>query len=94
MAAPLDVTEALDKASQGGKLSKAELEAVAKASAALRQDFLQDAFRAIGNLTPHTTDFIGFKNCLKSMTDFLMARGFVTIGEIQALWMTIEESER
>jgi hypothetical protein len=90
----VDVAGVLDELSRGGKPSKGELEAVAHAGASLRADFLDEAFKAINTLTPRTVDFEGFKKCLKSMTDLLMKHGFVSIPEIQLLWIRIEEVER
>lgn len=90
----VDVSEVLDKIIKGGRPSKSDLEVVGEAAAGLRQDFIYDAFQAIGRLTPHTVEFEGFKNCLKSMTDYLMKHGFVTIQEIQVLWLKIQEAEK
>lgn len=90
----VDVSDVLDQIIKGEKSSKAELEAVAKAAAALRHDFITDAFRSIRELPPGTVEFEGFKNCLKSMSDHLMAHGFLTVSDTQLIWLEIQEVER
>ncbi len=94
MATKLDVSEILDRIAKDQDVTKAQLETAATAAARLRAEFLQDAFRAIGTLTPHTTDFEAFKNCLKSVIDLLLKTGFMSVSEAQLIWLRIEEVER
>jgi hypothetical protein len=94
MATRLEVSDILDRISQGTEASEAQLQKVGEAASALRDEFLKDAFQAAGTLTPHTPEFEGFKNCLKTMTDLLMKNGFVTPSEIQLIWIRVEEVER
>lgn len=89
----VDVSDVLDRVVGGAKVSKADLEAVAQSAAALRQDFIQEAFKSIAQLTPGTADFQGFKNCLSSMSDYLMAHGFIRVSDMQLVWLRIQEVE-
>jgi hypothetical protein len=90
----LTVSDILDNISQGERASEIQLEKVGEAAAALRDEFLKDAFQAAGTLTPRTNDFEAFKNCLKTITDLLMKHGFVTASEVHLIWMRVEEVER
>lgn len=94
MTVRLDVSDILDKISQGKGASEAHLEKVGEAAAGLRDDFLRDAFQAAATLTPYTAGFEAFKNCLKSVIDLLMRHGFVSPSEIQLLLLKIEEREK
>lgn len=94
MAKAPSVSDILEAISEGEKTSKADLEILGEAAASLRSDFLRDALRATQNLTPRTADFEAFKKCFSSMSDFMLKHGFVTVNEIQVVWMRIEEVER
>lgn len=73
--------------------TKSELDRVASGAASLRDQFLAYAFEEINTTPPRSEKFEKVKACLSAMTELLMKHGFVTVGEVQLMWLKIQQVE-
>lgn len=85
--------EVLDRVAHGGKISSREAQVAAESAAAVRNDFLKDAFEALREVDPGSLEFQAFKKCLRSMGETLTRHGIVSVAEMQQLWIGIEMLE-
>ena len=91
---PLEMWQVLEKAAHGGKIKRAEADAVVASMTTMRHEFLKEAFGVVEQLTPGSPEFTGFENCMKSIGTLFLEHGVVSADEMSALWMRIEEKKR
>ena len=91
---PMETWQLLEKAAHGGKLKRAEADAVVASMTVMRHEFLKEAFGVLESLTPGSEQFRGFENCMKSMGTLFLEHGVVSADEMSALWLRIEEKRR
>lgn len=85
--------EVLERVAHGGKLTAREAQVAAESAAAVRNEFLKDAFEALKEIDPGSLEFQAFKQCLRSMGETLTRHGIVSVAEMQQLWIGIEMLE-
>jgi hypothetical protein len=89
-----DVNDILDLIGEGRPVRPEELEVAAAAAVGVRRGWLREVADALGEIPPRTPEFLVFKKCLQSVGMLFVQHGIVSAGEMQAMWMTIEEMER
>jgi hypothetical protein len=91
---PMETWQILEKAAHGGKLRRAEADAIVSSMTIMRHEFLKEAFGVLEQLTPGSPEFRGFENCMKSIGTLFLEHGVVSSDEMSALWMRIEGMRR